>query len=304
MFSGSVKELKPGQKGEPIKPKFLGGEALKEPELPKDFKEPDWKSVKAPVEPFFSRRDKMAEWITAADNPYFARAAANRVWAQFMGRGLVHPIDDISENRIPSHPKLLDELTRNLIDHKFDLKWFIREVVNSKTYQLSSTGPVTDANPSWFERARVRPLSAEEMIASLRVATGFDEATRASGKDPKKTTMGNSMESYMIRYFGEPNDGRGDFQASLGEHLLLNNSGQLRQMIAPKKGNLADDLLKSKDSWEAKVDTMYLTVLTRLPHPEERQRFVEYITSGKKADDRLNDAIWVLINCSEFRLNH
>ncbi len=263
MFTGSVKEQKPGQKGEPIKPRFLGGDLLEEPPLPKNFQEPDWRKAKTPIKPFFSRKEKMADWVTSPENPHFARAVVNRIWAQFMGKGLVHPIDDLSENRVPSHPELLKEMARQLIAHKFDLKWLMREITNSKTYQLASTGKVKDASPYWYERARVRPLSAEEMIAALRVATGFDDTLRASGKDPKKTSIPGSMEAYLLRYLGEPTDGRGNFQGSLNEHLLFNNSGQLRSIIQSRKGNLADAVLNSKSSWEDKVDRIYLSVLTR-----------------------------------------
>src|SRR5262249_31765183 len=96
LFSGSAKEQGPGKKGTPIKPKFLGGKELEEPALRKDFKEPDYRTAKSLPKPPFSRKAKLAEWVTAKDNPYFAKAAVNRVWGQFMGRGLVQPIDDLS----------------------------------------------------------------------------------------------------------------------------------------------------------------------------------------------------------------
>ena len=110
LFTGPAKDLKPGQKGEPIRPKFLRGEALTEPTMPKDFKEPKPEAGKAP-KPTFSRKEKVADWVVAADNPYFARAATNRLWAQFMGRGLVHPVDDLSDKHPPSHPRLFEALT-------------------------------------------------------------------------------------------------------------------------------------------------------------------------------------------------
>src|SRR5262249_5341550 len=80
LFSGSAKDQGPGKKGTPIKPKFLGGKALDEPPLPKDFKEPDYRTAKTLPKPPFSRKQKLAEWVAAKDNPYFARATVNRVW--------------------------------------------------------------------------------------------------------------------------------------------------------------------------------------------------------------------------------
>src|SRR5262249_51174895 len=148
------------------------------------FKEPDLKGAKIVPKPLFSRKEKLADWVVAADNPYFARAAANRIWGQFMGRGLVHPVDNLSDANAPSHPDLLQAMSEQLVAHKFDLKWLIREIVNSEPYQLAAAGAGIDAAPRWYDRARVRPLSAEEIIAALRQATGFDAAARAAGAKP------------------------------------------------------------------------------------------------------------------------
>lgn len=296
LFTGSAKEQKPGQKGVPVKPKFLGGPELDEPPLPKGFKEPEFKGGKAVPAPQFSRKEKLAAWLTAPDNPYFAQAAANRVWAQYLGRGLVHPVDDLGSKKKGSHPELLEELTRHLKEIKFDLKKYIRELVNSDAYQLAGTGKVKDALPSWFERAPVRPLSAEQLLASLRTANGFD----ATGDK-----LPGAITAYVTMYFGQPHDGQGNFQSSLAEHLFLNNSGELRQMIQARKGNLADTLLKSKAPWDEKVDQMFLSVLSRTPSAKERQKFVQHLTSDAKATPVLvEEAIWVLVSCSEFRFNH
>ncbi|HYT92824.1 MAG TPA: DUF1549 domain-containing protein [Gemmataceae bacterium] len=296
LFTGSVKEQRPGQKGVPVKPRFLGGPDLDEPPAPKGFKEPPLKPNQTPPKPAFSRKEKLAAWLTTPENPFFARAVANRLWAQFMGRGLVDPVDDLSETKKGTHPALLDALTRHLVATKFDLKGFFRELANSETYQLACSGKVTEALPTWFERARVRPLSSEELLASIRTATGFDAA---------KGKLNSGEYEYFLRYFGEPVDGQGTFQGNLGEHLFLNNSSQLRGLIQPRKGNLADTLLSSKSPWEERVEQLFLSVLSRPPSAAERQRFVQHLTSDGKATPALvEEAIWVLLSCSEFRFNH
>jgi hypothetical protein len=293
LFTGSVKEQKPGQKGEPVRPKFLGGAELDEPAVPKGFKEPPLGRGPLP-KPAFSRKAKLAEWLTAVDNPYFARAVANRVWAQYMGRGLVHPVDDLGSKK-PSHPALLDALTRQMVEHKFDLRHIIRELVSSEAYQLTDKGQAKDALPVWFERARVRPLSAEELMTALGTATGPDKAGAKSIMDNRE---------YFVRYFGEPTNGQGEFQGGMAEHLFLNNAGQLRMLCQPRKGNLADTVLASKASWDEKVDRMFLSVLSRPARAEERQRFVQHLTSDAKATPALvEEAIWVLVSCAEFRFN-
>lgn len=299
LFTGAVKDQKPGQKGDPVKPKFLGGDELKEPPPPPDAKKTVQlkEGVKLP-KPAFSRKEKFAAWLTAPENPYFAKAVANRVWAQFMGRGIVHPVDDIGEKTKPTHPELLKVLGEQMTAHKFDLKWFIRELVNSETYQLAASGPSKDALPKWFERARVRPLSAEEIMSVFRQATLHDAGDPASAKKPISTG-----EEYFRIYFGEPTDGQGDFQGSISEHLFLNN-GHVWQIIRRKKGNLTETLINSKDSWEQKVDRLFLTVLNRPPRESEKKKFVEFLQSDKKSEGLVEEAIWVLLNTAEFRFNH
>jgi hypothetical protein len=296
LFSGTAKDQGPGKKGDPVKPKFLGGPELAEPPVPKDFKEP--MGAKLP-KPLFSRKAKLAAWAAAADNPYFAKAAANRVWAQFMGRGIVHPVDDFTAKNEPSHPALLKAMTDGLVANKFDLKWLIREVVNSEAYQLAATGPVTDALPKWFERARVRPLSAEELMASLRAVTAYDaDAKAAAAKLP------NAAEEYILRYFGEPTNGLGEFQGGLSEHLFLNNAEQVRMFARRKPGNLADKLLAPAESADSKVERLYLSVLQRRPREKERAAFAAHLGRGAKPEAAVEDVIWVLLNSSEFRFNH
>lgn len=210
-----------------------------------------------------------------------------------MGRGIVHPVDDFGSQTKPILPDLLDTLTKQFIDHKFDMKWLINELVNSQTYQLDGKGENKDSLPAHFERARIRPLSAEEIMAAMKTAGG----------DPSFKSEGSTGE-YFRRYFGEPTNGLGDFQGSLSEHLFLNNSSNVRAFISRKKGNLADTLILSKEPWEQRVDRMFLSVLTRLPKDPERVKFTAYLQSDPKTESLVEEAIWVLMNMSEFRFNH
>lgn len=297
LFTGAAKDQTPGKKGEPVKPRFLGGADLDEPPVPKEFKEPPAGIAKLP-KPLFSRKAKLAAWAATAENPYFARAIVNRVWAQFLGRGLVHPIDDFTDGNMPSHPALLRAMTDGFVANKFDQRWLMREIVNSEAYQLSQCGEGREALPKWFERARVRPLSAEEIGAALRTVTGYDTDPKTAGKLPY------NGDEYFVRYFGEPTNGLGEFQGSLHEHLFLNNGEQVRGLIRRKKGNLADQLLTAKESWEHRVDRLFLSVLQRVPTAKEREAFASYMQRDPKNEPLVEDAIWVLVNSSEFRFNH
>lgn len=298
LFTGSAKEQAPGKKGEPIKPKFLLGDELDEPAVLEGFKEARFENNKMPPPPKFSRKDRLVEWMTRGDNPFFARAVANRVWGQFLGRGLVHPVDNLSPSNTPSHPELLDLLTRELVAHKFDLKWYIRELVGSRTYQLSAVGS-GEALPEWFRHARMRPLSAEELVDSWRVAVGYDTVETAGGKTPSTDRFRPLGSGYVLRFFGTPNNGVGDFQGGLHEHLYLNN-GPLGQMISAGKGSLAEYVGDSTQPLDARVERLFLATLSRRPTDLERKKFSEFLDAkGSPAD-----AVWTLITCSEFRFNH
>lgn len=296
----SLEEVDPKTKKKktiPIKPKFLSGDELKEPEPPKDYVEPKLKPNELPPKPAFSRRQKFIEWMIAKDNPFFAKAAANRVWAQFMGRGFVHPVDDFNSSSAPSHPGLLKALETELVGHHFDLKRLIREIVNSQAYQAADIGDAKDAMPMFYERAPVRPLSVEELTASLHIAMGLGlEAALKAEPSPQ-----------MLQYLGKPTDGQGRFQGSLTEHLFLHNGDGFRGMCRPNKGNLADQLLTGTGDWGKKVERMFLSVLSRPPAGEEREQFVQYLGADgndpKLAAQRIEDALWVLVSSSEFRFN-
>jgi hypothetical protein len=177
------------------------------------------------------------------------------------------------------------------------LKWLVREIVNSQAYQASDLGPVTSATPQFYERARIRPLSIEELTSSLQIATGIGvEAALRTEPNPQ-----------MMQYLGEPTDGQGRFQGSLSEHLYLHNGEGFRGMCRPHKGNLPERLLHGAEDANEKVEEMFLSVLSRPATSEERERFVLYLTQDAKdaklSAQRMEDAFWVLVSGSEFRFN-
>jgi hypothetical protein len=214
-----------------------------------------------------------------------------------MGRGLVHPIDNMSPSNSPSHPVLLDTLARELAAHRFDMKWLIRELVSSKTYQLSSVG-TGEAMPERFQHARSRPLSAEELVDSWRVASGYAANEATSGKKPEADRYRPFVGGYVLQFFGNPNNGTGDFQGGLREHLYLNN-GPLAQMLGVK-GGLVEAVSDAKLPMEDRIERLFLTALNRRPAPDEAKKFASFLKEGGSG----TDAVWVLLSCSEFRFNH
>jgi hypothetical protein len=303
LFTGPVQDQSPGQQGEPVKPRFLLGESLVEPPLPEGFQEPTVDNNSPPPVPFFSRKDQLVDWLARAENPFFARAIANRLWAQLMGRGLVHPVDNMSTSNAPSHPELLDALAAWLVDRRFDVQGYFRELANCRVYQLSSSGGREEAQPRLFEQAPWRPLTAEELVESWRVATGYDAATKAQATAEPRGRLYPLTGDYVLLFFGEPNNGVGEFQGGLNEHLYLNN-GELGRLIATEPGSLYAALAQPETPWDARVERLFLQVLNRPPTAEERQQFEALLAAEQDPIERLRDAIWALMTCSEFRFNH
>ena len=151
----AASEISPGSGKKPVMALFL------------DEKSPALK-------PGVSPRAALANWVTARDNPFFARATVNRVWGQFFGCGIVDPVDDFHEGNNPSHPELLDELAKAFADSSFDLKYLIRSLCRTRAYQRTSasTTPGQD-DPRLFARMAAKGLTGEQLFDSLILATGF-----------------------------------------------------------------------------------------------------------------------------------
>jgi hypothetical protein len=212
----------------------------------------------------------------------------------------------MSPSNDPSHPELLNDLTAKTVEHKFDLKWLIREIVLSNTYQLSSRGASGESLPQWFQHGRTRPLSAEELVESWRVATNYDQSAYAKSRVDRD---GNDRyrplgSGYIVRFFGKPSDGTGNFQGGLHEQLYLSN-GPLGSLIGSGKGSLVDSLTTGEMEPAVQVERIFLSVLSRTPSKEETERFVEFLAvKGRRPTDQIGEAMRILMTCSEFRFNH
>jgi len=295
-FTGPAKDAVAGKKGEPVKPKFLHATALVEPAA-KDGKPAKFSNTAPPPKPKFSRKDRLAEWIADPKNPYFTKAIVNRVWGQFMGKGISHPVDNLSPSNPPVMPELMETLAKELIVHKYDLKWLTREIVLSQAYQLSGAGD-GEAMPRLYHHSRTRPLSAEELAECWRVASGWTPSGATAAKSAKSERFRPLESGYMLRFFGTPNSGAGDFQGGLQEHLYMNN-GPLGSVIGGK-GSLSEFVGTASKPVEDRVRRLYLQTLNRPPTAIETEKVSAYLKSGGPAAD----AVWALITSAEFRFNH
>jgi hypothetical protein len=143
-------------------------------------------------------------------------------------------------------------------------------------------------------------LQAEELVESWQVATGYLAWEQQSGRKPDTSRFRPLGRDYVVQFFGTPNNGVGDFQGGLHEHLYLNN-GPLIQMIGAGKGTLAEVVGDRKTPSDARIDRLFLTALNRRPTAPEREKFASFLASDKAS---AADAVWTLLTCSEFRFNH
>jgi hypothetical protein len=267
-----------------------------------DGKAPKWKDGKT--------RLTLVDWMTAADNPYFARAAVNRIWAYFFGVGLVDALDAPGDGTPVSHTELLAELAREFVAHNYDVKFLIRAITASQTYQRTSAVRVvarspdhaTTAHTRLFARMPLRGLSPEQLFDSLAVATEYQDA---GAVDPRASFFGGSP-SPRARFVAKfpSQDQKIDYQTSILQALYLMNNDFIANQTSVAKNRTLATLADQQTSTARKIESLYLVVLSRKPRPEESERFVKYVDASGDSKKALADVFWVLLNSPEFLLNH
>lgn len=285
-------------------PAVPGGDMLEIRTFPKgqEFEVPADPKAKRPAIPKFSTLAAAADRIATAEAPGFARNAVNRVWCLLIGRGLVHPLDLHHRANRASHEELLDLLEREFVEHKFDLKWLIREIAKSEAYLRSSTLPPDTpkaADPRRFTTALERRLSAEQLCASVLEATGERKRVLADEKAAAALSA-----KFLKAFANAPRDPETDVEPSLKGALFLRHDPAIRDLLARRPGNLTDRLIGLKSA-TAVADEMYLSVLTRPPTDAEAASVAAVLE--RHAGDReraVRMLAWALLASAEFGVNH
>ena len=244
----------------------------------------------SPAVPKFSRRGAFAESVTH-DNPALARAFVNRMWAIFMGQGIVTPVDQIDSRHRPSHPELLEWLAQDFERSGYDIKRLACNLVSSRAYQLDSK-PVgkIPPRPETFARGAEKPLSAEQLYHSLQIASGSQPSAQPAG----------DVERAFITAF--PDVMPDTYSPSLQQALFLSNSPVLENLLKPAPNNTSAKLL-SVPSNEARVRESFLTVLGRAPDVGEAQQ-CRSILAASSPEKGVRNLLWALLTCAEFQVNH
>lgn len=308
--------------GHPVPPKPLGGPTL---------------SLASNTD----RRVFFADWLTSPNNRQFVHSIVNRVWAHFMGRGLVEPVDDLRGTNPPTNPVLFEALSDDLIAHHFDLRALMRRIVTSQAYQrASATNPLNRQDDRYYSHYLVRRLTAEQLLDALGKATGEPEAFPGMPADYRAIQLPDThVKSDFMDSFGRPArqitcECERSQEPNMTQALLFINDVTINRKVTAD-GGLVDRLVKAGKSDSDILDTLYWTTLGRAPSTTERnadlasihralnQPAIPASTPVKPASSApagsttpkvdpasavrrhaFEDMLWVLVNSKEFLFNH
>lgn len=269
---------------------------------------PDRK-VNFPGKPKFSPLGILAEQLPVATNRPFVRNIVNRLWFQMLGRGLVHPLDLQHRENPAGHPAVLELLADEFVAHQFDIKWLLRELALSRTYQRSSILPADlerEPLPEKYVVAIEKPLSTEQLLWSVLQATGEWSRfqTPIEGIAKPNPQLEELRKRFIAAFANPPRDPEVEFAPSVKAALFLSHDARVLELLKPNDGNLAAQLLAEVDHAK-RCDLLFVAVLSRTPSTEEVQAIDKFLAApidlGEKAIGQL---IWSLISATEFCVNH
>lgn len=284
-----VGEVSHPRLGRPMPPQPLDGEAL---------------ALDDPAD----RRRHLARWLVGSE--HFARSLVNRVWAHFFGRGVVDPEDDLRATNPASNEALLSALTRDFMDNGHDVKRLIRTILNSATYQLSSTGvPANRDDEEYFSHHRSRRLPAEVVLDAMSQVTEIPEEFKGYPLGTRALQLPETqVESYFLDSFGRPprltsgaDERKGD--ANVAQVLHLINGGTLNRKLRAE-GGAVDRLLELELSAAELVERVYESALSRRPSRPEVDRLISALDLEQASREGVEDLFWAVLTSKEFLFTH
>jgi hypothetical protein len=298
------------------------------------------RETRAPGIPKFSPLGELASGLATADNELFCRNIANRLWFVMMGRGLVEPLDLQHSDNPATHPELLDLLAHEFAAHDFNIRWFLRELALTETYQRTSqvkpdqTAPPVESYAVGLEKR----LNAEQLFWSMLVATdeltyraskpaeppapATTEETEAPAEEPEEPPreplkltdieqvqagsleLTELRELFLAAYANAAKEPEIEFNPSVKAALFLMHEEKVLALLEPRTGNLVDRL-SGIDDPSTIADELFTAILGRPPSDEDRNTVTDFL---KKHTDHRTDAIsqlaWAMLASTEFCVNH
>ncbi len=282
--------------GHPVPAKFLGGDAAK-------LKGADGKAE--------DPRDALAQWLTSKDNVLFRQNMANRIWAQFFGRGIVEPVDDVRISNPPANSELLAALGQHLADYNYDARRLIRDICTSRIYQLSAVPNETNRDDDQqFSHAHLRHLRADVLLDSISEATGaptqFNQTP--SGFRAVELYEGNhTANNGFLKTFGlcsrdSVNASETHLEPTLAQALHLLNGDTLEGKLA--RSTVIAKMLEQHKKPDEILDALFVRAFSRHASEAERKKLLPLVASTPEDRKAYDDIFWALLNSTEFSFNH
>ncbi len=256
------------------------------------------------------KREALAEWLTSAENPMFAKAGVNRIWSYFMGLGIIDPVDDIRSSNPPSNPELLDALTKDFVENGFDIKHIMKTITRSRTYQQSiKTNEWNKEDTINFSHAIARRLTAEQLLDAIGVATGSQPKFQGVPKNLRAVQLPDSKvkDDGFLKLFGRPEresscECERTTEVSLAHAMNLINGPTVAEAIIDPNGRIAK-LLKENTEDRVIVEELYLATFARFPLENEYKIAVGHLAGAESKEEGVQDLMWALINSPAFLFN-
>ncbi|MBX3414805.1 MAG: DUF1553 domain-containing protein [Pirellulales bacterium] len=250
------------------------------------------------------RRSTLAEWMTSSENPWFAKALVNRVWAEMVGEGFYEPIDDLGPDRECSAPQTMDYLAEQFVAHDHDLKWLLRTIASTEAYQRTSQPRRNSAQTPFVANCPQR-LRADQLFDSVAMALGIEEqaATADARREYQVLRAGRGTpRGQFLAVFGfDPSDPRDEVQGSIDQALMMMNSPIIAAALnASKPTTQLARLLEGVADNDEVVVELYLRTLAREPSADEMKKCLQYVARVGDRREAFEDILWALVNSTEF----
>jgi hypothetical protein len=228
------------------------------------------------------------------------------MWAHFLGRGIVHPVDDFGPHNPPSHPQVLDQLSQEFQQSGYDIKKLCRWIMASRAYQLSSVRTKGgDKDEALFHAMPLKPMSPEQLFDSLLTATAAHR-TGAGDEDGRKRDAW--LRQFLFAFANDEAEESTSFQGTIPQALMMMNGELMQEALSGKPGSFLGDVCEHGSHQAAPaafmVDSLYLAALSRHPSTKELAQAGQYLESFPDSLQVLQDLFWALLNSNEFILNH
>ena len=291
VYSERAGEVSQPRTGKTMEPKFMGGPIAK-------------------VAPGKDRRESLAAWMTSADNPLVPKSLVNRIWYHLLGRGIVDPVDDFRDSNPSANDELLDALAKDFVAKGFDVKHLIRQIMNSRTYQLSAmTNDFNKDDNKYFSHAVTRLHTAETLFDALCYVTDVPEKFPGFALGTRAVQLPDGENNHpFLKTFGQPArelacECERESDSNLAQALQLINGPAVNDRLR-NPNNRIGKLIAAKKSDTEILNDLFLVSLSRTPTADESKAMLEHVTRSMEKRKAWEDVHWALINSKEFLFRH